>query len=195
MKQTLLLVASASAVKVTYEPYREKPIEYPLSDMWSTVKRGDVYDFATQNVEKAMKANPSSGNWPIKDAPDLPNSIGLDDDNKRLMARYVPWETVVKKGTDQAATNANVEAALSRKPEPVMIAGKVVNPANGTPPPEDVPVAEAKPAAAPKAPEAAPADAKPAAETAAPAAPAETTPAAKPEAAPSAKPEAAAAAQ
>ena len=108
--------------------------------MWEVVHRDtkSAYDFATANVEKAMKANPSSGTWPIAPEAPLGNAIGLDNDNKRLAAQYRPWEEIVKKG-NAAFSDIQVEKALKLIPEPIAINGKVV-PGNLNPP-SDAPAA------------------------------------------------------
>ena len=123
----ILLVAGAQAIQ--YVDYKYAPPKYTIKDMWANVKRGDVRDFATMNVEKAMKANPSSGEWPIEEAPPMFNSINQDNTAKRLAAKYQDWEDVVKKG-NAAFSDVQVEKALKLIPEPIAIEGKVVNPGN-----------------------------------------------------------------
>ena len=80
------LLAAAQAIQ--YVDYQYKPKTYESNYMWDVVHRDSkkVYDFATENVEKAMKLNPSSGTWPIAAEAPLGNAMGLDNDNKRLAA-------------------------------------------------------------------------------------------------------------
>ena len=128
------LLAAAQAIQ--YVDYRFKPKTYDSNYMWDVVHRDtkSAYDFATANVEKAMKLNPSSGTWPIPPEAPFSNSIGigLDDDNKRLAAQYRPWEEVVKKG-NAAFSDVQVEKALKLIPEPIVINGEVV-PVKSNPP-------------------------------------------------------------
>ena len=81
MKLFFALLAAAQAIQYTDYFFKQK---LPNS-MWDVVQRDSksVYDFATENVEKAMKANPTSGTWPIPPEAPLVNPMGLDNASKR----------------------------------------------------------------------------------------------------------------
>ena len=114
------LLAAAQAIQ--YVPYQFK--SKAPSSMWDVVQRDSKssYDFATENVEKEMKANPSSGTWPIPPEPPLGNAMGLDNGSKRLAGQYSQWEDVVKKG-NAAFSDIQVEKAIKLIPEPIVIDG------------------------------------------------------------------------
>ena len=116
MKLLVFLLATVSAVQLEYNEF-----EAPPAPIWSVIKRGDVRDFADANVEKAMKANKSSGNWPISNAPPDP----IYPPKHRLAKDH--WETIVKKG-NAAFSDQMVEKALKSIPEPIVIGGKVQTP-------------------------------------------------------------------
>ena len=81
-----LLISATQAIQ--YVPYQYKPKTYGTNYMWEVVHRDtkDAYDFATDNVEKAMKVNPSSGSWPIAVEQPMAKSNGMDNDARRLAA-------------------------------------------------------------------------------------------------------------
>ena len=85
----------------------------------------------------AMKINPSSGTWPIVEAPLMTDSTNQDNTAKRLAEKYQDWETVVKKG-NAAFSDVQVEKAVKLIPEPIAIDGKVVKAGN---PPSSAPAA------------------------------------------------------
>ena len=133
MKFTTLasMIVATQAVKIqseeAYNLYwevadRNKP------PMFDVVKRGDSRDFADANVEMAMKANPSSGTWPItpvKFEPFAPKPEPKPHYWKQ------PWEFVVKKG-NSGFNDVQVDKALKLIKEPIVLGGKAV--AAGAPP-------------------------------------------------------------
>ena len=111
------LIASTQAVQLEYVMYDPNQKLYP--PIWDVVKRGNRA-FADVNVEKAMKANPSSGTWPVAPAPQPPAEV---DNTPHYEVQ--PWELVVKKG-NSAFSNIQVEKALKLIPEPIAVNGEVV---------------------------------------------------------------------
>ena len=109
MKLLVFLLATVSAVQLEYNEF-----EAPPAPIWSVIKRGDVRGFADANVEKAMTRNPTSGEWPIEEAPKLPAEPPKD----RLAKDH--WETVVIKGNG-AFNDEMVARAVDRIPEPIVI--------------------------------------------------------------------------
>ena len=118
----LALIASAQAVKLSQDYVEYGKLAPPI---WSVIKRGAVRDFADSNVEKAMKANPTSGDWPVAPAPKPTLVEGSADPHYAKQ----PWEGVVKKG-NSAFNDLQVEKAMKLIPEPQAVNG-VILPAGG----------------------------------------------------------------
>ena len=124
----VLLAATASAVQMEYTPFQlYKPPKKDYSDMMDIVSRGEVEDFSTMNVKKAMQRNGSSGQWPIP-----PEKYSDPPMKKHPHWITQDWETVVKKGNADAM-DKNVNDALERIPEPIVINGKVQKPSEDDP--------------------------------------------------------------
>ena len=128
---SLAMIAAASAIQLDqesgYNLYWEVA-DLHKPDIWDVVKRGGVKGFADMNVEKAMKRNPSSGEWPIAQVEpiyDLPEKVVKPHWTKQ------PWEYVVKKG-NSGFNDKQVNKALAKIPEPIVLDGKVT--AGGNPP-------------------------------------------------------------
>ena len=70
-----------------------------------------------------MAANPNNaGTWPI---PDAPPAFKKPKDNKPSWGKQ-DWESVVKKGASNFA-NDYVDMAVSKKPEPILVNGALVD--------------------------------------------------------------------
>ena len=69
-----------------------------------------------------MKRNPSSGTWPITPAPD---HIYDPKPEPKPHYRKQPWEYVVKKGNSEF-NDVQVDKALKKIPEPIVLDGKAV---------------------------------------------------------------------
>ena len=122
-----MLFAATEAINVE-EGYN---LYWEVSDrnkphIWSVVKRGSVRDFADANVQAAMKTNPSSGTWPIDPAPD---HIFRPEVEKKPHYTKQPWEYIVKKG-NSAFNDIQVDKALKKIPEPIVLDGKAIAPGN-----------------------------------------------------------------
>ena len=124
----IILASTASAVQMEYTPFQlYKPPKKDYGDMMEIVKRGDVEDFTISKMSDAMKRNPSSGKWPIEP------EVYSDPPMKKHPHWYTQdWETVVKKGNADAM-DKNVDDALKRIPEPIVINGKVQKPSEDDP--------------------------------------------------------------
>ena len=130
MKLSLLALIAASAQAIKVESDQKYNLYYefapPPPKMWDVVARGSVKDFADANVEAAMKRNPSSGSWPIE-------PVGPDplDEKPAPKPHYwkQPWEFIVKKG-NSAFNDVQVDKALSRIKEPIVLDGKAIAGAN-----------------------------------------------------------------
>ena len=128
-----LIAAYAEAIKVEsdqgYNIYWEFAPKPP--PMWDVVSRGErkVKDFADEQLEAAMKRNPSSGTWPIAKIPEP------EEPKKEVKPHYwkQPWEFVVKKGNSDF-NDVQVDKALKRIPEPIVLDGKALK---GSNPPDD----------------------------------------------------------
>ena len=122
MKYTAVfaVIASAQAVQLEYNDHFATP-----PPIWDVVKRGSSRDFADDNVRAAMKANGSSGEWPV---PIVEKHYDATGD---LDMHYVkqPWEQVVKKGNSDFS-DKQVAKAVKLIPEPIVINGKI-NPMGG----------------------------------------------------------------
>ena len=117
MKYTAVfaVMASTQAVQLEYNDYFATP-----PPIWDVIKRGDSRDFADDNVRAAMKANESSGKWPV------PVVEKKYDPTGDLDMHYVkqPWEQVVKKGNSEFS-DKQVAKAVKLIPEPIAIGGKI----------------------------------------------------------------------
>ena len=122
---TLAMIAAAtSAVQIQQESSYN--LYWELADrnkppIWSVVKRGDVRDFADDNVEKAMRRNPSSGTWPIATIPEP--APPKPEDLPPFWFKQ-EWERVVQKG-NSAFNDVQVDKALAKIPEPIVVDGKI----------------------------------------------------------------------
>ena len=122
MKYTAVfaLIASTQAVQLEYTNYFAIP-----PPIWDVVKRGDSRDFADDNVRAAMKANESSGKWPVPIVEKKYDATGDLD----MHYEKQPWEQVVKKGNSEFS-DKQVAKAVKLIPEPIVINGKI-NPMGG----------------------------------------------------------------
>ena len=113
------IIAGASAIQLNNEYVI---FNKPPPDIWSVVKRGER-DFQDANVEMAMKSNPeNTGEWPVAPADQFnwsPPKV------KEPHWAKQDWEAVVKKGNSDF-NDDQVDAALSRKKEPILINGEPV---------------------------------------------------------------------
>ena len=118
MKYTavLALIASTQAVALEYTNFLAVP-----PPIWDVVKRGDSRDFADDNVRAAMKANPSSGEWPV---PIVVKTWDASNTDKMHYEKQ-PWEAIVKKG-NSAFSDTQVAKAVALIPEPIAIGGKMI---------------------------------------------------------------------
>ena len=114
-----VLAAGTQAIKLDNE-YAVWHSLAPPPPIWSVVKRG-AHGFQDDNVEMAMKANPdNAGEWPVAPAPELDVDKVLP---KKPHYAKQAWESVVKKG-NSGFNDDEVDAALSRKKEPILSAGE-----------------------------------------------------------------------
>ena len=122
MKYTavLALIASTQAIQLEYNDFFTTP-----PPIWDVIKRGDARDFADENVKAAMKANPTSGEWPVPVVPKQPQKPEKDGEHWEKQ----PWEQVVKKGNSEFS-DKQVAKAQALKPEVIAIGGKAI-PAGG----------------------------------------------------------------
>ena len=108
------LIASTQAVQLEYNDFFTAP-----PPIWDVVKRGDARDFADDNVKAAMKANPTSGEWPV---PVVEKKV---EKVEKIHYEKQPWESVVKKGNSDFS-DTQVAKASALKPEVIAIGGKAV---------------------------------------------------------------------
>merc|ERR1719498_749433 len=105
MKFTYIAAAliGTQAIKVqTDNEYAIYQNRFDAPPIWSVVKRG-AHDFQDENVEKAMKANPSNaGAWPV--APVIEPRFDHGKVKPPFWAKQ-PWEFVVHKETVSTTTS------------------------------------------------------------------------------------------
>ena len=116
-----VLAAGTQAIKLDNE-YAVWHAVAPPPPIWSVVKRG-AHGVQDDYVEMAMNANPANaGEWPVAPVEELDPAKVLP---KKPHWAKQNWESVVKKGNG-AFNDDMVDAALSRKKEPILVDGEPV---------------------------------------------------------------------
>ena len=122
------MLVACNAIALEYKPFKlfdDPPLTY--TGMTDVVKRGDVNDFTEMNMNKAMKANPSSGKFPVEDM-----KSDLLDDVPAHGPKLDYWDNVVVKGNEDFS-NKQVLKAEALKLEPIVINGKIMTPSDDPP--------------------------------------------------------------